>query len=27
MNAAFWWEHLKEKDHLEELGMDYRILK
>jgi hypothetical protein len=26
-NAGFWWEHLQKKDHLEELGMDDRILK
>jgi len=27
MNPGFWWEHLRKKDHLEELGVDDRILK
>jgi hypothetical protein len=26
VHAQVWWENLKEKDHLEELGVDRRII-
>jgi hypothetical protein len=26
MNARFWWESQKERDHLEELDVEWRII-
>jgi hypothetical protein len=25
VHRVFWWEHLRERDHLEESGLDERI--
>jgi hypothetical protein len=26
MYTRFWWRHLRERDHLEDLGVDGRII-
>jgi hypothetical protein len=26
LHAGFWWGNLKERDHLEDLGIDRRII-
>ena len=26
MYTGFWWRHLRERDHLEDPGIDYRLI-
>jgi len=26
MHTGFWWRHLRERDHLEDPGVDWRII-